>query len=74
MFRKGCSPDNAACEEFWGRLKNKCFYNRNFADYSSEMSIKYINDYIKCYNEKRIKSTFGYLSPKDYRRLRLDAA
>ena len=74
MSRKGCSPDNAACEGFWGRLKNECFYNRSFADYSSDMFIKYIDNYIKWYNEKRIKSTLGYLSPKDYRRLHLEAA
>lgn len=27
MSRKGCSPDNAACEGFLGRLKNELFYN-----------------------------------------------
>ena len=27
MSRKGCSPDNAACEEVFGRLKNEMFYN-----------------------------------------------
>ncbi len=26
MSRKGCSPDNAACEGFFGRLKNEMFY------------------------------------------------
>ena len=25
MSKKGCSPDNAACEGFWDRLKMKCF-------------------------------------------------
>ena len=74
MSRKGCSPDNAACEGFFGRLKNECFYHRSFAGYSTQKFIKYIDDYIKWYNEKRIKSTLGYLSPKDYRKLHLDAA
>ncbi len=27
MSKKGCSPDNAACEAFFGRLKNEMFYN-----------------------------------------------
>ena len=27
MSRKGCSPDNSACEGFFGRLKNEMFYN-----------------------------------------------
>lgn len=24
MSRKGCSPDNSACKEFFGRLKTRC--------------------------------------------------
>lgn len=28
MSRKGCSPDNAACEAFFGRLKTEMFYGR----------------------------------------------
>jgi hypothetical protein len=28
MSRKGCSPDNAACEGFFGRLKTELFYPR----------------------------------------------
>jgi len=27
--RSGCSPDNAACEGFFGRLKMELFYPRN---------------------------------------------
>jgi transposase InsO family protein len=26
MSRKACSPDNAACEGFFGRMKNELFY------------------------------------------------
>jgi len=29
MSRKACSPDNAACEGFFGRLKNELFYPRD---------------------------------------------
>ena len=29
MSRKGCSPDNAACEGFFGRLKTELFYPRD---------------------------------------------
>jgi transposase InsO family protein len=29
MSRKACSPDNAACEGFFGRLKNELFYARS---------------------------------------------
>lgn len=30
MSKKGCSPDNSACEGFFGRLKNKMFYGRSW--------------------------------------------
>lgn len=30
MSRKGCSPDNSACEGFFGRLKNEMFYGRSW--------------------------------------------
>jgi len=30
MSRKGYSPDNAACEGFFGRLKTELFYSRNW--------------------------------------------
>jgi putative transposase len=29
MSMKGCSPDNSACEGFFGRLKNEMFYKRS---------------------------------------------
>lgn len=30
MSRKGYSPDNAACEGFFGRIKTELFYPRNW--------------------------------------------
>lgn len=30
MSRKECSPDNAACEGFFGRVKNEMFYGRKW--------------------------------------------
>jgi len=30
MSRKGCSPDNAACEGFFGRLKIEMFFSRDW--------------------------------------------
>ena len=32
MPKKGCSPDNAACEGLFGRIKNEFFYNRNWSN------------------------------------------
>lgn len=68
MSRKGCSPDNSACEGFFGRLKNEVFYKRDWKDVSSDEFIEIINNYIKWYNEKRIKQSLGFKSPIEYRK------
>jgi putative transposase len=68
MSRKGCSPDNSACEGFFGRLKNEMFYNRSWQGVSIEQFINELNNYIKWYNEKRIKIPLGGMSPVEYRR------
>ena len=68
MSKKGCSPDNSACEGFFGRLKNEFYYHRDWKNTSVEDFIKQLNDYIIWYNSKRIKSSLGYKSPIDYRR------
>ena len=36
MSRKGCSPDNAACEGFFGRLKTEWFYPGDWRNTSIE--------------------------------------
>lgn len=69
MSKKGCSPDNSACEGFFGRLKNECFYGNNFNDCSIEKFIVYINNYIFWYNEIRIKMKLGACSPVEFRQL-----
>ena len=67
MSRKGCSPDNAACEGFFGRLKTELFYPRNWQDITVAQFIQIVDSYIRWYNEKRIKISLGSLSPIEYR-------
>ena len=67
MSRKACSPDNAACEGFFGRLKNELFYPRDWKGTTIERFIEVVDDYIRWYNEKRIKISLGSLSPIEYR-------
>jgi transposase InsO family protein len=67
MSRKGCSPDNAACEGFFGRLKTELFYPRNWQDITIDQFIESVDSYIRWYNEKRIKISLGSLSPIEYR-------
>jgi transposase InsO family protein/transposase-like protein len=67
MSRKGCSPDNAACEGFFGRLKTELFYPREWRSTTIEQFIQALDAYIRWYNEKRIKICLGSLSPLEYR-------
>lgn len=67
MSRKGCSPDNAACEGFFGRLKTELFYPRDWQATTIEQFIQIVDSYIRWYNEKRIKISLGSLSPLEYR-------
>ena len=68
MSKKGCSPDNSACEGFFGRLKNEMFYGKSWIGVPIEHFVQHLNRYIKWYNEKRIKISLGGLSPMEYRR------
>jgi transposase InsO family protein len=68
MSKKGCSPDNSACEGFFGRLKNELFYGRSWKGVSLEDFISAVNTYIHWYNEERIKESLGWMSPLKYRR------
>ena len=67
MSRKGCSPDNAAYEGFFGRLKTELFYPRDWRDMTVEQFIEVVDSYIRWYNAKRIKISLGSLSPLEYR-------
>lgn len=67
MSRKGCSPDNAACEGFFGRLKTELIYRRNWKDVTLEDFMERIDAYIRWYNERRIKISLGGRSPIEYR-------
>jgi transposase InsO family protein len=67
MSRKGCLPDNAPCEGFFGRLKTELFYLRNWQATTIEQFIQVIDSYIRWYNEERIKISLGSLSPIEYR-------
>ena len=68
MSKKGCSPDNSACEGVFGRMKNEMFYYASWAGYSIEQFICAIDQYLHWYCEKRIKLSLGGMSPLEYRR------
>ena len=68
MSRKGYSPDNAACEGFFGRLKTELFYPKNWMSTTIEQFVEALDSYIRWYNEKRIKMSLGFRSPIEHRR------
>jgi len=67
MSKKGCTPDNSACEGFFGRLKNEMFYYRSWQGVSIDKFINELDSYLRWYNEKRIKISLGAMSPVAYR-------
>ena len=68
MSRKACSPDNAACEGFFGRLKNELFYARDWLNTTVDEFLAALDAYIRWYNEARIKVSLGSRSPVEYRK------
>lgn len=63
MSRKGCSPDNARCEGFFGRLKVEFFYGRDWDGVTIEEFITMLDAYLRWYRDIRIKSDLDYKSP-----------
>jgi transposase InsO family protein len=68
MSKKACSPDNAACEGFFGRLKNEMFYNKSWHNVTTSEFMDILDRYLVWYNERRIKISLGAMSPLEYRR------
>ena len=68
MSRKGCSPDNAACEGFFGRLKIEMFFSGDWLSTTLDEFVAAVDAYIRWYNEVRIKISLGGLSPVAHRR------
>ena len=63
MSRKACSPDNAACEGFVGRLKTELICPRDWKGNTIEQFLEAVDSYIRWYDEKRIKISLSALSP-----------
>ena len=64
MSRKGDCWDNAPTESLWGRLKVGRLYGRSFA--TRRQAMDEVIDWLAFYNHRRLHSTLGYLSPRQY--------
>jgi len=65
MSRKGNCLDNAVMENFFGHLKAELLYTQKFN--STEHLIAELHEYIRYYNNDRIKLKLNGLSPVQYR-------
>lgn len=67
MSAKGCCYDNACAESFFSSLKKVMLYGRKFKTRTDAQSV--IVEYIELfYNSRRLHSTLGYKSPKDFKK------
>ena len=66
MSKKGCSPDNSACEGLFGRIKNEMFNCRDWTNVSVHEYKTILNEYLLWYNERRIKISLSNMSPMEY--------
>ena len=65
--KKGCSPDNAACEGFFGRLKNEMFYGFENTFESLDNLKRTMIDHIPYHNNFRITVKGKGLTPLQIR-------
>ena len=56
MSRKGRSPDNAACEGFFGNLKNELFYGRDWSGWTAEGFMGLLDGWMRRYSDTRLKA------------------
>ena len=68
MSRKGCSPDNARCEGFFGRLKIEFLRGCDWPGVTIEEFMGMLDAHLGWYGDVRIKSDLDYRSPMQYRR------
>lgn len=67
MSAKGCSPDNAAAEGFFGRMKTESVYPEHWEKRTRDEVLVLIDEYIHWYDHEHIKQSLGWMSPVQYR-------
>ena len=65
MSRKGNCYDNSVMENFFGVMKQEMYYGVVYYSYDDLHNA--IVQYIRYYNEQRIKQKLGWMSPVEYR-------
>ena len=67
MSKKGCSPDNSACEGFFGRIKNEVFHKRDRKGWTLDDFMYFIDRYLNWFRNERIKISSNNKNPMEYR-------
>jgi len=67
MSRKGNCLDNCVMENFFGKMKNEMFYGHEYEFETLEQLKEEMEEYIKYYNEERIKEKLKGLTPLQVR-------
>ena len=63
MSRKGCSPDNARCEGFFGRLKIEFFYGCDWSGVTIDELVRMLDAYLRWHGDAGTRSDPGHGSP-----------
>ena len=67
MSAKGCSPDNAAAEGFFGRMKTEAVYPEKWEEHTRNEVLALVDECIRWHDHERIKQSLGWMSPVQYR-------
>ena len=67
MSAKGCSPDNAAMEGFFGLLKREFWHGRDWSGWTPARFIEELGGWIGRYNTERRSDALGGRTPAEFR-------
>ena len=67
MSAKGCSPDNAAAEGFFGGMKTEAVHPEKWEEHTRNEVLALVDEYIRWHDRERIKQSLGWMSPVQYR-------
>ena len=67
MSAKGCSPDNAAMEGFFGLLKGEFWHGRDWSGWTPARFIEELGGWIGRYNTERRSDALGGRTPAEFR-------
>ena len=64
---KGCSPDDAVAEGFFGRMKTESVHPGHWEERPRGEVLALVGDCIRWHDHERIKRSLGWMGPVQYR-------